>query len=344
MTAPRTTFTARGPVDLVAVVPHVLGFHPEDSVVLMTFGPGETFHARVDLPADADDQCAVVDMLADVVARHGVGRIALLLYTSDPWIAATFHDAAVPRFVRDGVEVIDVLRVGADRFHPACDPDDTGTPYDLKGHVFTAEQVLRGTVVHESRASLAASLVLVDAAEAQAVAEAVSCFQDELGVLPGGPPDDRAAPGLVEHARWVQRTVRRALRDGSALAAGDAGRLLVLVDRVDLRDVAWAEMDRGTSGRHVELWRDLVRRAPASHRPAPASLLAFAAWLHGDGALAWCALDRCREVDPGYSMASCIAGLLDGAVPPSTWTPLTDDDLPILGGAWSGRPPLPPVS
>ena len=343
MTAPRTTFTARRPVDLVAVVPHVLGFHPQDSAVLLTFGPGESFHARVDLPLDADDQCAVVDMLADVVAQHGVGRVALLLYTSDPWAAATFHDAAVPRFVRDGVEVIDVLRVGADRFHRACDPDDAGTPYELKDHVFTAEQVLRGTVVHESRASLAASLVLVDAADAQAVAAAVRRFEDDAA-RPAGVREDRRAARLAEQARGIQHTVRRAVLDGGALPAEDAGRLLVLVGEVDLRDVAWAEMDRATSGRHVELWRDLVRKSPASRRPAAAALLAFAAWLHGDGALAWCALDRCHEVDPGYSMAACIAGLLEGAVPPSTWTPLTDDDLPVLGGSRGGTSPLPPVS
>src|SRR5439155_9889737 len=67
------TFTARGPVDLIAVVPYVLGFHPEDSVVLLTFGSGEAFHARVDLPADEDEQLAVVDMLASVVDRHRVG-------------------------------------------------------------------------------------------------------------------------------------------------------------------------------------------------------------------------------------------------------------------------------
>src|SRR3954449_10731240 len=126
MTQQRTTFTARRPVDLVAVVPQVLGFHPEDSVVLLTFGPGESFHARVDLPTDGHDQVDVADLLTGVVTRHGVRRVAVLLYTDDPWVAATFHDAVVPRLVRREVEVIDVLRVGGGRFHSAADPDDPG--------------------------------------------------------------------------------------------------------------------------------------------------------------------------------------------------------------------------
>ena len=43
----------RGPADLLALVPGLLGFHPEDSVVLLTVGDArQPFHARVDLPDD----------------------------------------------------------------------------------------------------------------------------------------------------------------------------------------------------------------------------------------------------------------------------------------------------
>jgi hypothetical protein len=341
MSQQRTTFTARRPVDLVAVVPQVLGFHPEDSVVLLTFGPGESFHARVDLPADAHDQLGVADMLVGVVTRHGIRRVAVLLYTADPWIAASFHDAVLPRLVRRDVEVIDVLRVDRGRFHSACDPDDTGSPYDLKDHLFTAQQVLDGRVVHESRAGLAASLVLVDAADARAVADEVRRVEGEPGAVR---PSQDAPVERQKHARWVQRTIRRAVRTATPLPVADAARLLVLVADVDFRDVAWAEMQRRTAARHVDLWRDLVRRSPGSHRAVAASLLAFAAWLHGDGALAWCALDRCHEVDPDSTMAACVARLLEGAVPPSTWTPIPEEDLPVLGSGPAGPPSLPPVS
>ena len=39
----------------------------------------------------------------------------------------------------------------------------------------------------------------------------------------------------------------------------------------------------------------------------------------GDGALAWCAVDRGREVDPDHSLAGLVADLLEGAVPPTAW-------------------------
>ena len=50
----------------------------------------------------------------------------------------------------------------------------------------------------------------------------------------------------------------------------------------------------------------------------PAALLGWAAWQAGHGALAWIAVDRCREVAPGYGMAAILAGCLEEAVPPDT--------------------------
>ena len=46
--------TFRTPEDVLAAVPVLLGFEPSDSVVMMTFGGRETFHARIDMPAAAD--------------------------------------------------------------------------------------------------------------------------------------------------------------------------------------------------------------------------------------------------------------------------------------------------
>ena len=56
----------------------------------------------------------------------------------------------------------------------------------------------------------------------------------------------------------------------------------------------------------MDLWRDVVRRAPADLRAAPAALLGFAAWLSGDGALAWCAVECALEAEPDYSLAGLL--------------------------------------
>jgi hypothetical protein len=191
-------------------------------------------------------------------------------------------------------------------------------------------------VVHHSRPDLAASLDTIDVADARAVEEAASRFDERFEGLPQFVTVDRAGRDIADEARWVQRTVRRHVRLGTPLSVEDAGHLLVVIAGLPVRDVAWAEMSRESVDGHLELWRDLVRRCPRDLMPAAASLLAFAAWLHGDGALAWCALDRCAEVDADYSMAACIAVLLEGAVPPSSWIPIGEDELSVF---W----PIPPT-
>ena len=50
-----------------------------------------------------------------------------------------------------------------------------------------------------------------------------------------------------------------------------------------------------------------------------ASVLAFLAWLSGDGALAWCALDRAAEGDPPCTLADAVTEALDLALPPDVW-------------------------
>ena len=323
----RSTFVARNPTDLIAVVPAVLGFHPQDSVVLLTFGPPEgAFHARVDLPVEAAEQDAVAGVLLDAVLANEARRAAVLIYTDDVEAAHAQAEVLLARLLEHAVEVIDVLRVDDDRWHRVPPDDSPGTPYRLDTHPFTAQRVFEGQVVHRDREELEDSLIGTDEDDAVEVALAATRFAD----LVAGCRNEAVHRFLRTEARWLQQRIRARIDDREQLDARDAGRLLVLASLVATRDVAWAEINRANSAGHVDLWRELVRRSPRDLLPGPASLLAFAAWQHGDGALAWCAIDRCLEVDPDYSLAHYVAEVLNHAVPPTVWQQLEEDDLPVF--------------
>jgi hypothetical protein len=187
-----------------------------------------------------------------------------------------------------------------------------------------------------SRAELAASLESTDAGAVAAVAEAAATARDRLaaaGRQPLGPPaPQQARRYLVGEGRWVQHRVRCFVRDRKPLTDAELGRLLVALTSIEVRDVAWAEMDRENAGTQVDLWRDVVRRTPQAWLAPPAALLGFAAWLSGDGALAWCAVDRARAADPNYSMVGLLGHALAAGVPPSRWEPLGQDQLPLFAG------------
>ncbi len=326
------TLVARSPGDLVAMVPLAMGFHPRDSVVLITFvARGSGFHARVDLPLEGSEQLEVAELLATAAVTNRIRRAAVLLYTDDVAVAEAQGAVLLARLLEVGIEVIDVLRVEDELFFPVPEDGDPGTAYDLSSHRFTAEHVFTGGVVERDRGALADSLVGTDEDDATAVALAATRYADLVAVTGDRASNTgRGSEFWRDEARWLQRRVREHLAGATCPGPAEAARLLVLASVVATRDVAWSEITRLDAGGHVGLWRGLVRRAPRGLLPGAASLLAFAAWQQGNGALAWCALDRCLEVDPDYSMAHCIAELLTRAVPPDTWVPIGEDELPVF--------------
>lgn len=130
---------------------------------------------------------------------------------------------------------------------------------------------------------------------------------------------EAALPQPEASGEWVARLVSRHAAESTSPTDEDAARLLVAVADPQVRDAAWARIPRADARRHVELWSGLVRRCPADLLLHAAGVLGFAAWLAGDGALAWCAVDRGREVDPDHSLVGVVADLLEGAVPPAEW-------------------------
>jgi hypothetical protein len=137
-------------------------------------------------------------------------------------------------------------------------------------------------------------------------------------------------------ARGVQRGVQRGvgrvegvldrLLDqpaGEAVGVSDAEAALLSVwcSLVVVRDLAWSRIDRAAAARSVAVWSAVSRRAVAPYEPAVVSLAGFAAWVSGDGATAWCAVDRALAADPGYSMARLLEDALTRCVPPDVWVP-----------------------
>ncbi len=334
------TLRAKNPGDLLAMVPRVLGFHPDDSLVLLTLGDAtDRFHARIDLPADAADIPAVVSSLGDVVRRQRIRRVVVVAYTEDQCLALETSTRLHELLTDQGVTVVEAIRADGERWYSltgctgACCPPG-GTAYDVKSHPMTAQSVLEGQVVLGSRRALADSLVGTDpeaiAAVEEAADRAMARFQAAARHPLGPPAPEQARLHATGEGHWVRERVCRYLADGRPLDAEDTGRMLVAMIAIDVRDVAWAEMSRGSADPHVQLWRDMLRCSPYDLMAAPAGLLGFAAWLSGDGALAWCAVERCQEVEPDYRLAGLLSSALENAVPPSVWQPLSREDLTLF--------------
>ncbi|WP_034239994.1 DUF4192 family protein, partial [Saccharomonospora iraqiensis] len=87
------------------------------------------------------------------------------------------------------------------------------------------------------------------------------------------------------------------------------------------------------------LWLALSRNTPAPHRARPLTLLAYSAYVRGEGVLAGMALSEALEADPEHVLAQLLSRALDHALPPDTLARLatTVDDGPLC----PDEPPAP---
>jgi hypothetical protein len=324
---PLTTLTARSPEDVLALVPVVLGFVPSDSVVMLTFGATQSFHARVDRPDAPDAVPEVVHTLLAPARRHRVRRVAFVVFCGEDATIALLARALSEEFDRAGIEVAMMLRADGSRWFPL--PGDlsagSGVPYDVGSHPFLAEAVLRGQVTHDSRESLAASLE-VDPARAATVAMRVAARPRRLLSV------DAPAEEVLGEGEWVHALVRAHTAGGTVPTDDEVARLLCSMQDRRVRDAAWSSLTRATAQSHVSFWTDVCRRAPAELLAPPATLLGWAAWQAGHGALAWCAVDIAASCDPDYTLMLYLAHALEHAIPPSVWEPGWDWKEGLMSG------------
>ncbi len=303
---------ARTPADIAAFVPLALGFVPERSVVVVSIGSPGGMHARVDLPHDPDDVDDVVEALLRPARLNGVREVIAVVYDDDTTVADEAAWSVHEEFTAAGISVREVLRVHDEHWYAVLPGAPLaayqGVRFTLADHRFTAQGVLDGRVTHPSREALRATIA-----------------PDAAAVRQVEPHLDGARPLA---AGELTALTRRHLEQGTGFSGSELASVAVTVTSGERRDEAWVWLSRADARGAVDLWADAVRRLPATHVAGPAAVLAFSAWLVGDGALAWCAVDRCRAAQPTHSLAGLVAQLLETATSPDTWESLR----PRLGG------------
>lgn len=301
---------ASEPDELLALVPYLLGFHPEDSLVVLALRDTRlVLTARLDLKAT---EMMHAERVGGLALDQGADRLVLVAYADDPDRVEDLIDLYVG--LTDPVLGIDeAWRVADGRYWcvaPTCrcceavafDPAITST---------AAGAVVAGLQAAPSRAAL------FDAVAAPAGDElaAVEAAYEEVGA---------AVVGLADAARR-ERLV--ALVDGflaapRALTHVECAELSILVRFPEVRDVATTRVRRADARRHVDLWAQVARRSVDPFRVAAVSLTGLAAWVSGDGALLNVCIECGEECEPCFGLLGVLRDISDGCVPPQRWESL----------------------
>lgn len=328
-----------GPRGLLAAVPTMLGFHPQESMVLLCLhgarrrvGPV----ARVDLPPGRDRPLA--DHLAEHARRYA-DEVVVISYQSARR-RPPFLDELLGRLAAAGVDVMDAIVVRDGRARPALNramerahpgipiPDDS----DPQVRALHAAGALAGRTVLADRDELRRSIAGPTGDRLATAEQGIDAAA--AGRLPGVPPEGeidvgptdqseaQTLPGdihaLVEHAlASITETGRVQPEVATALA--------VVVNDVVIRDALIA---RAVVEMHRPWLPMLIACAgwtPDDRAPQLCSLLAVVAYRHGDGALAQVALDRCLEAEPGHRLAHLLLAIIAAGTHP--------DELLMLAAA-----------
>lgn len=312
--APRTTLRLNDPSSLLAGLPFLLGFHPEESFVILVLRDRRVqVTARVDLQAPPD---ALAARFAAVCAEHDADALVIVAYADEATGRAALEqllDELEPLPVSEAI-VADGIRWWSALCKDACCPPE-GTPYDVMCHRVAAEAVLAGAAPLPNRTALAES-VQGPAGNDRIVAEAA--FEAALHAV--------AELDLPERSDLMALLVEDHVMHERVLTPAECAELAVLAYDVQVRDIAAERIRLEDAPSHIELWRQVVQQAVAPFECAPLCLLGLAGWVAGSGALQVVCMERVETINPDYSLLHVLEEINSRALPPSVWGEMRGGD------------------
>ncbi|MEV0967674.1 DUF4192 domain-containing protein [Microtetraspora glauca] len=311
-----STLVLSSPADILAAVPYLIGFHPQDSLVVAAFaGSALRVTTRWDLPIGP----GALDPLAALLRRERMTMAVLAGYGPAALVTPAVDQTL--RLLREGdVHVAEALRAEGGRYWSyvcaradCCPPE--GTPYDPVSGRVAAEAVVHGLVALPDRRTLVRSVEPYGGLRRVAMSQATRRVAADVRALltRAERPDETAAAFVADGLARVRSAIGR-YDSGGRLDDEEAARLGLDLAVIRVRDEAWALIDDREA--HLALWRDLTRRLDPRFVAPVASLLAASAWRDGDCALAGLALERALAADPAYSMANLLCQALRHLLPP----------------------------
>ncbi|MGW1286181.1 DUF4192 domain-containing protein [Streptomyces sp. NPDC001118] len=338
-----TEVTLRTPAELADALPYVLGYRPEDSMVLVALhdreGQGRFGgRARLGIPAHEEDWEAAARQLAHGLVtgseRRGARPEQMVAYVcQEPSPGESGHDvkrrlARLAHLLRTqcgdlDVPVVEALCISNGRFWSYCCPTEgccpeDGTPMGLPGtSVLAAAATYAGVQVRGTLRELRARLQPWETTAA--LEQEIALDTAGMTLVPRMLDDASRAEVAEETLGLAERIIHRFAaaapapgthpadkRDDALLAYDEAAALILGLQDRTTRDRAATWMEGDEAAGALRLWRALARRCVGpygEHAAAPLTLAGWVAWSTGDELEAREALAMALGADPDYLFA-----------------------------------------
>lgn len=340
---PEHQVTLRTPAELADALPYLLGYRPEDSIVLVALhdrgGRGRFGgRARLGIPPNKSDWPSAARQLAHGLItgseRRGAKPEQMVAFLCQEPAAGESGREVMRRLQplaqklrtecgRLDVPVIEALCISGGRFWSYCCPTDgccpdEGLPMGLPGtSVLAAAAAYAGIQVRGSLRELRTRLLPWEASAAQQQEAALDAAG--MALVPRILDEESRAAVAEETLELAEHVMRRFaaapviagvvpadLRDDQLLSDEEAASLILGLQDRATRDRAAEWMEGDEAGPALRLWRALARRCVGpygEHAAAPLTLAGWVAWSIDDGLEAREALAMALGADPDYLFA-----------------------------------------
>lgn len=299
----------RDAADVVCTIPHLLGFHPENSVVVLAC-QGTRVMLTVRIPLDLVDHPVQLGHSIELVRRRAPGGRWLLVGYGDDRTRVAEALCQVGCLLGD--EVLTTLQVGDGCFWQPERPDDR-QPVMPERSVAVAQAVVAGMGVEQNRAALWERIAPPRGDDAVRADRLVDEVRESLAEM-----------GVADRAVRCDALLDAAARDLDAFTDRELVALGLLVAQPLIRDLALRRLNREGTWHNVDLWQRVVRALPACQQGPVLPVLGIACWVAGEGVMQSLCVERARLLAPHDRLV----GLLDQstmmALPPWFWFEVLD--------------------
>ncbi|RJQ82342.1 DUF4192 domain-containing protein [Pseudonocardiaceae bacterium YIM PH 21723] len=327
MTSTPTIASLSGPAEMLASVPAMLGFHPENSLILIGLtGQGRTLRHSVTMRHDIPEPPhynAVIDTMLKPMTRHGITSVCPIIVhppDDDGPPATDLVERVGERLGLAGMTPWHPLwmtraETGADWgcYRPGCTGCGGPLP-DPRTTQLAAHAVLSGKVTAGSRQDILSRLDPDPEPVLAARREILAGHLDARWMLAPETEVEQIVDLLTEFSEG-----RDELSDERLVRLG------ILLGVHGVRDPLIGLLATPMAEQFETLLVTLVRGLPESIRADSAILLGLCAYYRGNCVLGAEALGIGLDLEPGHSLGRLIHILADAALPPGHITPMIDN-------------------
>lgn len=316
---------------LTELVPYMIGFTPEESMVLMATVHGQVqVTARVDL-VDVQPAGQLEDLLDRLTGRYPDATFLTLAYTEQADTGWAMMQRANDHLGEDRTQV--KVLVTGDTWY-----DSTGASGALDRYGPLAVQAAMHGLRRDNRRS-----DLADRFQPAVMTDTIR--GDILSAIHALPDPHRRD----EVTRIAHQLITQHVADGGAhLDTVDAAKLALATKTTNVADLALSMIgDPAAAEQHLALWAAVVNRLPAQLVERPLQLAGVAAWASGNGAVASITAELADKVDnPTANPIRTVLEIVTTAVvPPTLWPELRQEMTaaadPSVQALLSGAQPTP---